>query len=161
MEQQQQQEEQHLSLDEQLYIAGQNAGARDRQIEHAKKVARMMSEKEYRSGHYDQIRGQRAQTEVVGHPEYLHAEKQQKNISDLQYQKQQKLMYEQQAPSLDPESSSIQQAIRAQRLARLKEEKERREALSKDLHQQAKWNGMCIEDNPIIQKKTIRRCYAQ
>ena len=93
MEQQQQQEEEHLSIDEQLYIAGQNAGARDRQIEHAKKVARMMSEKEYRSGHYEQIRGQRAQTEVTGHPEYVHAEKQQQNISDLQYQKKQRELY--------------------------------------------------------------------
>merc|ERR1712178_134992 len=82
-----------------------------------------------------------------------HAEKQQKNVSDLHYQRSGKSLLQDNVPHMTPESSSVAQAIRAQRLARLKEEKERREALSKDLHQQAKWNGMSIEDNPIIQKK--------
>jgi len=142
MEQQQEQQQFNHIIDEELYIAGQNAGAKDRMIEHAKNVAKMMSEKEYRSGHYEQVRGQRAQTEVIGHPEYLHAEKQQKNVSDLHYQQSGKSFLQENAPRMNPESSSVAHAIRAQRLARLKEEKERREALAKDLHQQAKWVGM-------------------
>merc|ERR1712178_664429 len=82
-----------------------------------------------------------------------HAEKQQKNVSDLHYQRSGKSLLQDNVPHMTPESSSVMQAIRAQRLARLKEEKERREALAKEVHQQSHYRGMSIDDNPIIQHK--------
>merc|ERR1711981_1027694 len=110
MEQQQQQSDAE-------FVSHGGAGTADMAQQHAQRQNELYSDNKYR----DDLSGQRAQTEIDGHPEYVNAAQQQQNVSDLQYQEE--AMKALQKNAMDNESQAITAAQRAQRLRALAEEK--------------------------------------
>lgn len=70
---------------DQEYVAGQNAATDDLFHQQARQQNQNISDVNYHAGYNEQIKGQRAQTTKDGHPEYMHAEKVQQNVSKTAY----------------------------------------------------------------------------